>query len=214
VRNGPDLKRVRPAPEDARLRARASTIVGYVGTLGYQDGVDYLIRAIHRMVHDLGRKDVLCVIIGRGDAAEELAELTRSLDLENHVWLTGYVTDQEMLSYLSTADICADPAPSNPFNDRSTMIKMMEYMALGKPIVAFDLLEHRNTASDAALYARPNDELDFARQISSLMDDSIKRHSMGRIGRKRIEKELAWHHQAKYLLRAYESLSADSRKQH
>jgi len=105
-------------------------------------------------------------------------------------------------------DICVAPEPSNSYNDRSTTIKMMEYMALGKPIVAFDLPEHRASAQDAAVYARPNDELDFARQIAALMDDPERRQKMGQIGKDRVETELAWPYQEKHLLEVYEALSA------
>jgi glycosyltransferase involved in cell wall biosynthesis len=122
------------------------------------------------------------------------------------VWFTGFVSEEDLVRYLSTADICVDPDPSNPFTDRSTMIKMMEYMAMRKPIVAFDLPEHRVTAQCAAVYAKPNDERDFARQIVTLMDDPQRREEMGRFGRQRVEKELAWPHQGKHLLEAYRKL--------
>jgi glycosyltransferase involved in cell wall biosynthesis len=120
---------------------------------------------------------------------------------------TGWVEPAEVAQYLSVADICVAPEPSNSYNDRSTVVKMMEYMALGKSIVAFDLPEHRVTAQDAALYARPNDELDFARHIVTLMDDPQRRDKMGRAGRERVEKELAWPHQAMRLIHAYETLA-------
>jgi glycosyltransferase involved in cell wall biosynthesis len=107
---------------------------------------------------------------------------------------------------LSTADICVDPDPSNAYNDRSTMVKMAEYMALGKPVVAFDLPEHRHTAGAAAVYATPNDEFDFARKLDDLMDDPGERHRMGDFGRSRVETELAWRHQEARLVAAYDDL--------
>jgi glycosyltransferase involved in cell wall biosynthesis len=206
VRNGPNLERLQPAEPAPALQQRASTILGYVGHMGPQDGVDYLLRALHHLVYDLDRRDVFCVVVGKGDMLSELKALAEELETERYVWFTGWIPDEDLLRYLSTADICLDPDPSNPFTDRSTMVKMMEYMALGKPIVAFDLPEHRVTAQDAAVYARPNDELDFARQIAALMDDPERRRAMGAKGRKRIEEELAWPHQIGFLLEAYESL--------
>ncbi len=207
VRNAPDLERLNPVAPDPGLRRRAGTIVGYVGALGPQDGVDYLLRAVHHLVYKLKRHDVLFVVIGEGDMLPELKALAERLELGPYVWLTGWIPDQDLLRYLSTADICVDPDPSNPFTDRSTMVKMMEYMALGKPIVAFDLPEHRVTAGGAAVYARPNDELDFARQISALMDDPELRQKLGRTGIERVETELAWEHQEKRLLEVYETLN-------
>jgi glycosyltransferase involved in cell wall biosynthesis len=206
VRNGPVLERVQLVDPDEDLRKKGKTIIGFVGEMGYHDGVDYLLRALHRLVNDLGRTDFFCVIVGTGDAWKELQELKTELGLDPYVWFTGYIPTSDLMRYLSTADICVDPDPSNPFTDRSTMIKMMEFMALSKPIVAFDLTEHRFTAQDAAMYARPNDELDFARQVELLMDDPQRRQTMGQRGRERVEKQLAWHHQKQSLLDAYATL--------
>ena len=153
VRNGPDLDRVRAVAPDSALRAKAGTIIGYVGIMGYQDGVDYLIRALGHLVTDLRRNDVFCFIVGEGGAVPSLKALVAELGLGEHVWFTGRISDEDLMRYLSAADICVDPDPFNPFNDRSTMIKMSEYMAVGKPIVAFDLREHRRTAADAARFA-------------------------------------------------------------
>ncbi len=208
VRNGPDLNRVQSVPPDPELRKKATTIIGYVGDMGFHDGVDYLIRAIAHLVYDLGRNDVLCVIVGKGDAVSGLKALTTELGLDAYVWFTGQVSDADLFRYLSTADICVDPDPSNPFNDRSSMIKMTEYMTLGKPIVAFDLPEHRVTAQGAAVYARANDEFDFARALAQLMDDPERRQAMGSFGRRRVETELAWCHSVPNLLEAYRRLLA------
>ena len=202
----PDLHRVRPVEPDPELRQRAQTILGYVGTMGPQDGVDYLLRALDHLVHDLDRRDVFCVLIGTGEMVPELEALTQELHLEQHVWITGWLTVEALMPLLSAADICVAPDPSNPYTDRSTMVKMAEYMALSKPIVAFDLPEHRVTAQNAAIYVRPNDELEFARAIARLMDSPEQRAEMGRIGRQRVEAELSWTHQARHLLAAYASL--------
>lgn len=206
VRNGPDLDRLQRVDPDPDLSQNAVTIIGYVGTMGFQDGIDYFLRAVRHLVYDLRRTDVFCVLVGKGDAWQSLRAYATELEIDKYVWFTGRISDVDLLRYLSAADICVDPDPSNPFNDRSTMIKMMEYMALGKPIVAFDLPEHRVTAQDAAVYARPNDELDFATKIAWLMDHPEERRERGSKGRKRVETTLAWPHQVNDLLEVYRSL--------
>jgi glycosyltransferase involved in cell wall biosynthesis len=215
VRNGPELQRLRPVAPDPRLRQGGKTIIGYAGVIGFQDGVDYLLRALHHLAHDLGRTDFYCVIIGTGAAQAGLQVLADRLALGEHVWFTGWVPDSDgsYVRYLSTADICVAPEPSGPFNDRSTMIKLTEYMALAKPIVAFDLPEHRFTAQGAALYVRPNDELEFAGALAALMDDPARRQAMGALGRRRVETELAWCHSVPNLLAAYGAVLSD-RAQH
>jgi len=207
VRNGPELNGLQSLEPDSELRQKGKTIIGYVGVMGFQDGVDYLLRALHHLLFDLGRTDFFCVIIGgRGGARASLKALTTQLGLDEYVGFTGWVSDVDLIRYLSAADICVDPDPSNPFNDRSTMIKMTEYMALGKPIVAFDLPEHRFTAQAAALYVRPNDELEFARALAQLMDDPARRQAMGSFGRRRVETELAWRYSVPHLLEAYRTV--------
>ena len=209
VRNGPEIARVKTAEPDAELRQRASTIIGYVGVMGYQDGVDYLIRALDRLRTELGRDDFYCVIVGSGVAVPSLQQLTADLELDSHVWFTGRISDEALMRYMSTVDICVDPDPYNAFNDRSSMIKMTEYMALGKPIVAFDLTEHRYTAGESALYAAANDELDFAKKLAALMDDPELRRTMGELGRDRVANHLAWPHQEASLLEAYRRLTTE-----
>lgn len=206
VRNGPDLHHLQPVEPDPSLRKMGKIIIGYVGVMGFQDGVDYLLRALRHLVYDVERTDFFCVLIGKGDAWASLKELATQLGLDKYVWFTGRVSDTDLIRYLSTADICVVPDPSNSFTDRSTMIKMMEYMALEKPIVAFDLSEHRITAQAAALYVPPNDELEFARGLVQLMDDPARRQAMGSLGRRRVESELAWHYSVPHLLAAYRAL--------
>jgi glycosyltransferase involved in cell wall biosynthesis len=203
VRNGPDPARVRPVAQDSPLMSMGRTILGYVGAMNPQDGIDYLLRALHHLVHDLKRTDFYCVLIGDGDSREELQLLALKLGLGDHVLFTGFIPDEDMLRYLSTADICLDPNPSSPLNDVSTWIKVMEYMALGKPIVSFDLKETRISAGEAALYATPNDETEFARAIVRLMDDPDTRSKMGECGRVRVHDELNWNVVSRNLLRAY-----------
>ena len=203
VRNGPNLKRVRLVAPDAELRKKAPTILGYVGAMNPQDGLDYLLRALHHLVVDLGRTDFYAVLIGDGDSREELEAMARDLGLAPYVWFTGFIPDEDMLRYLSTADVCLDPNPSSPLNDVSTWIKVMEYMALGKPIVSFDLKETRVSAGDAALYVTPNDEHAFAKAVVQLMDDPELRSRMADYGRRRVDQELSWTVTSRNLLQAY-----------
>lgn len=206
VRNGPEPGRVKLVDPDPEIRAKAKTIVGYVGIMGYQDGVDYLLRAFHHLIHDLGRTDFFAVLVGTGDAWNDLRALASRLGLNDHVWFTGTISDADLRRYLSTADICVDPDPSNPFNDRSTMIKVTEFMALGKPIVAFDLTENRFTAQQAAVFVPSNDEFAFAQALAGLMDDPERRARMGAFGQRRIDESLSWPHWAPRLVEAYDHL--------
>ncbi len=206
VRNGPDLDRLQLTDPDPELRRKAGTIIGFVGEMGPQDGLDYLLRALRHLVYDLKRTDFYCVIIGTGSELANLKKLGTQLGLDDYVWFTGRISDEALCQYLSTADICVSADPYNPFNDRCTMIKMMEYMTFGKPIVAFDLTEHRFTAQSAALYVPDNNELNYAQSLVQLMDDPQRRKMMGSFGRQRIETELAWQYSVSNLLKAYHSL--------
>ena len=137
-----------------------------------------------------------------------MKQLATELEMDEFIWFTGWISmdDLRFNRYLSTAHLCVNPDPRNSYTDRSTMIKMMEYMTYAKPIVAFDLTEHRFTSRDAAVYVEPNNELAFAHAIAELMDDPMRRQTMGELGRARIEAELRWEHSVPHLLSAYESL--------
>jgi glycosyltransferase involved in cell wall biosynthesis len=206
VRNGPDLNRVRIVAPDERLKRMNKCILGYVGAMNPQDGLDYMLRALHILVHKFQRTDFFCVAVGPGDSLESLKRLSHELCLDEYVWFTGAISDQDLMRCLSAADICLDPNPSNPLNDVSTWIKVMEYMALGKPIVSFDLRETRYSAREAAVYAPPNNEEAFAAAICELMDQPERRREMGEFGRRRVEADLRWDVVSGELLRAYEAL--------
>ena len=192
VRNGIELDRGLPTEPERSLVEKGKIIIGYVGVMGFQDGVDYLLRALHHLIHDLGRADFYCVLVGTGDMWPKLLELVRDLNLDPYVWFTGFVPNAKMQNCMCAADICVAPEPSNPFTDRSTMVKILHYMSLSKPIVAFDLPEHRFSAGDAAVYVKPNDELAFAKALAELMDDPLRRQALGELGRRRFETDLAW----------------------
>ena len=208
VRNGPNQMRMTPTAPSARLKGMNKLILCYIGALNPQDGVDYLLRSLRNLLHDLKRADFYCVIMGTGDSLQDLRELARNLQLNGCVELTGFVSDEDLQANLAAADICVDPDPSSPLNDVSTWIKVMEYMASAKPIVSFDLKETRFSARDAAIYVEPNDEAEFAKAIAQLMDQPELQKKMGAYGRRRVEDELQWARVGKNLLTAYETLFA------
>jgi len=212
VRNGPDLDRIIKVSHDERLKKMNKTILGYVGAMNPQDGVDYLLRSLKYLVDEMKRTDFYCVIVGCGDSLEDLKSMATELKLDDYVWFTGYIPDEDMIRYLSTADICVDPDPSSPLNNVSTWVKIMEYMALGKPIVSYDLKETRFTAKEAATFVPPNDEIEFAKAVAKLMDNPDLRKKMGEFGRKRIENELKWEIVGQNLLNAYKKLLGNKSK--
>jgi glycosyltransferase involved in cell wall biosynthesis len=206
VRNGIELGSLDDSvTADRGLRQKGKSIIGYVGVMGHQDGVDYLLRVLDHLLHKLGRSDFYCVLIGGGDALPRLTAMVRQLGLDQYVFFAGFVFGKDLRRYLLAADICVDAVPSNSYSDRSTMFKLMEYMSLGKPIVAFDLPEHRFTAGEAAVYVTPNDEGEFARALAELMDDPNRRQSLGAFGQHRIKTELAWEYSIPNLLDVYRS---------
>ena len=206
VRNGPNLKHMRAVTPEPELKRGYRYLLAYVGWMAVQDGIDYAVYALEELVHKRGRKDVSLVLMGDGDYAPVLRELIKELRLEEQAHFLGWTDSKDVLRYLSTADLGLTPDPQNGLNEHCTMIKTMEYMAMGKPVVAFDLAEARFTAQDAALYAKPNNIEDFADKIEMLLNNEELRLKMGAIGRKRIEEELNWERNARNLVLAYEVL--------
>ena len=203
VRSAPATDRFQPVPPEPELKRGKPHLLCYLGVMGPQDGVDYALRALAKLRDELGRTDWHAVFVGSGDAFEAMVELSRSLGLSDQVQFTGRVPDADLVRYLSTADVCLSPDPRNPLNDVSTMNKVLEYMAMGRPIVSFDLREARVSAGDAALYAPANDEAAFARLVAQLMDDPEARSRMGKIGEERINGQLSWRNSQASLLAAY-----------
>lgn len=211
VRNGP--RRPKDVKLDPSLKGDRPFLLGYVGLMGVQDGVEYTLYALDELVHKRGRQDIAMVLLGDGSNFPVLRSLTHTLQLDEYVKFTGFVSREEVARYLSVADIGLIPDPQNGLNEYSTMLKAMDYMALGKPIVAFDLTETRFTAQEAALYARPNLVGDFADKIEVLLADEERRFKMGQFGRRRIEEELSWEHTSQNLICAYNVIfPAGSRK--
>ncbi len=211
VRTGPDPLRLQRGPADPKLRRGRRFLVAYIGVMGPQDGVDIVVRAADIVVRQLGRADIAFTLIGSGDCFTQLVALRDELGLAGHVEFTGRAPDELVISTLSTADVGLSPDPKNPLNDVSTMNKTMEYMAFELPVVAFDLRETRVSADDAAVYVKPNDEHDYANAIVALVDDEPRRTRMGKLGRARVEQELAWCHQERSYLGVYASLLSKAR---
>jgi glycosyltransferase involved in cell wall biosynthesis len=211
VRTGPDPERLRRGEPSAELRRGRRYLAAYIGVMGPQDGVDIVVRAADIVVHELGRDDIAFTLIGSGDCFDELVALRDQLNLAGHVEFTGRVPDELVSHIMSTADLGLSPDPKNPLNDVSTMNKTMEYMSFELPVVAFDLRETRVSAGDAAVYAKPNEVRDYAAAIVGLMDDEARRSVLGKLGRARVEQELAWSRQERAYLNVYRRLLGESK---
>lgn len=203
VRSGPSLDKFKPVDPDPVYKNGRRYLVGYLGVMAEFDGVDHLVRAAGEIIKTHKRTDVQFCLIGSGPMHESLKELAVNLDIVEYLNFPGKVSDAEMIKRLCTCDVCVDCDPLNPLNDKSTMNKILEYMALRKPVVQYDLKEGRRSAMDASLYAIPNDIDDLAGKIIQLLDDPESRERMGNIGRKRMEEQLEWRYQIPHLLKAY-----------
>ena len=209
VRSGPKLDRLRTVEPVPALRQGRKYLVGYVGVMGAQEGIDLLLRSIAHIVQQMKRTDIHFGLVGGGTSLVAMKRYALELGIADYVTFTGRVDDQRLLEMLNTADVCVNPDIANEMNDKSTMNKIMEYMALGKPIVQFDLTEGRFSAQQASLYARPNDAIDLAEKMLELLDDPQRMRTMGEHGRNRVESELEWKYEAPKLLAAYQRLFGD-----
>lgn len=204
VRNGPNEMFQQDVAPHSSLSDRTEYKLGYVGMVGVQDGVDYFVNLID--VISKKRDDVIGVIVGKGPALDSLKTLVAELNLESKVIFTGFVNFDDVPAYISAFDVCVTPDPLNPYNDSCTTIKTMEYMALGKPTIAFDTSENKITAQDSALYAENNDVDFLAEMAIKLLDDPELRAKLGRRGRERIKNQLSWDHQQQNLVGLYREL--------
>jgi glycosyltransferase involved in cell wall biosynthesis len=208
VRTGPDPERLWRGEPHPELRRGRRFLAAYIGVMGPQDGVDIVVRAADMVVHEFGRDDIAFTLIGSGDCFDDLVAMRDELSLAGHVEFTGRASDELVGQVMSTADVGLSPDPKNPLNDVSTMNKTMEYMAYELPVVAFDLRETRVSAGDAAVYVMPNDVREYARAIVALMDGESARARMAKLGRARVEQELAWSRQRRAYLGVYRDLIA------
>jgi glycosyltransferase involved in cell wall biosynthesis len=205
VRNGPDLKKFKAVPPNPALKHGKRYLIGYVGVMNIQEGLDILLDVAER-IRNLGRTDVHFTCVGSGPALAELRQMAQDKNLGDMVTFTGRLSDADLLEVLSTADVCVNPDRPCEMNHISTMNKIMEYMALGKPIVQFDLKEGKISAQDASLYSSNENQVsDFAGNILWLLDHPDERQRMGKFGRRRVETELAWEYSIEKLLAAYEA---------
>ncbi|MFT6091502.1 glycosyltransferase family 4 protein [Sulfitobacter sp.] len=205
VRSAPKTDEFLPAAGNQTYRKGAATLIGYVGVIGQQEGMDLLVRAADHLVNTIGA-NVHFLIIGFGPAHCDMIRDVEQQGLQDHFTFAGALYDRDLQDALNAIDIGVAPDPKNTMNDISTMNKVMEYMTLEKPVVQFDLTEGRVSAGDASLYANPNDPVDFARKIETLMDDTSLRWDMGWAGRKRVLDQLSWAHSEPHLLAAYARL--------
>ena len=202
LRSGPRLERMRVVPPVPDIKRGYPYMVGYVGVIGQQEGIEYILEAAkYTKEHE---NNVFWGIVGGGPHLDAMKKQASDMGLDDCVEFTGRVPDQQLLDYLNTADVCVNSDKYNSMNDKSTMNKILEYMALGKPIVQFDLTEGRYSAQEASLYAKNNDAVDMAVKIQELLADPEKRKRMGEYGRDRVINELSWEHTSKALLEGYE----------
>jgi glycosyltransferase involved in cell wall biosynthesis len=202
VRNAPDTDIFKPTEPDPELRSRAQHVIGCVGLIGPQDGVDVALEAL--AVLRTRRDDWHAVFVGDGDALADAKAHSRRRGLDDFVSFPGYVREPDRLvRMIAACDVCISPEPRNLLNERSTLTKVAEYMAVGRPVVAFDLEETRRTAGEAAVYAAHDDPISFADAIEGLLDDPLKRERMGALGRERAESTLGWNASERVLLAAY-----------
>ena len=212
VRSAPRIERFVPGPGDPALKQGRKTLIGYVGVIGQQEGMDLLVAAADHLINRLGHADVHFAIVGFGPELEQVKRDVADHGLEAHFTFTGPLYGEDLLRVLNTADIGVSPDPRNPMNDISTMNKVMEYMTLEKPVVQFDLKEGRASAGEASRYAKANDPEDFARQIAWLIEHPEEGRRMGRLGRQRVLERLSWDHSVPHLLAAYERVFSKRRR--
>ena len=203
VRSCPDMARIRMRPPQPGLKEGRGHLVVYLGVMAHQDGLDLLLESIAFLTKLRNCDDTLFVLIGSGPELPQLKVLASQKGLDNLVKFTGRLPDEDVAAYFSTAQFGVAPDRATPMNDKSTMNKILEYMAFGLPVVLYDLTEGRRSAGDAALYARNDDPEDFARKIQTMLDCESLRKEMGARGRKRIEEELNWENEKRALLAAY-----------
>ena len=203
VRSGPSLERLKIIPPVDKWKNGRRSLVGYVGVIGKQEGLTYLVDAAAHIIHERKRTDIQFGCVGGGTELEHIKSYAREKNVSDYFTFTGRVSDQILLEVLNTADLCVNPDEYNEMNDKSTMNKVMEYMALGKAIVQFDLTEGRYSAREASLYARKNDAIDFADKILDLIDHPEKREEMGDYGYQRVKNDLEWEYEKENLYKAY-----------
>lgn len=206
LRSGPDLTRLRIQKPIKQIKRNKTFMIGYLGVIGQQEGIEYILESARYIRNSIGRNDIHWAVVGGGPHLEYLKNKAIDMRIDDIVEFTGRVSDQKLLDYLNTADVCVNSDTYNEMNDKSTMNKILEYMTLGKPIVQFDLTEGKFSAQEASLYAKNNDYVDMSKKILLLLNDEELRKKMGQYGRKRILNELSWEHTSENLLNGYDKI--------
>ena len=204
VRSGPKLDRLRITAGNEKYKKGRKYLVGYVGVIGEQEGLDLLLESAKHITQT--RQDVQFAIVGGGTDLEGLKKLCTGMGLNDYVDFYGRVDDDTLVDVLNTADVCVNPDKPTVMNNLSTMNKIMEYMALKKPIVQYDLKEGRVSAQKASLYAVNSDTKDFAEKITWLLDNEKERKEMGEYGYQRIINELSWDYEKNKLVDFYKKV--------
>jgi glycosyltransferase involved in cell wall biosynthesis len=207
VRNAPHSNRFTRRQPDPALRRGKRYLLAYLGVMGHQDGVDYALRALAHLRFGIGRADFHCVFMGAGDAFDEMVALSQQLGIADMIDFSGWVGDEFIERCLSTADICLAPDPPTEYNNRCSMVKIVEYMAMAQPIVSFDLVESRVSAADCAVYVGGTDVAAYAVAIDELLRDPERRERMGSAGRERLERELSRDTARRNLIEFYSRLT-------
>ena len=209
VRNDPQLEEFLLSESQGIQRVEGKKIILFLGAINLQDGVIELMHALHYLIYSLNEKNISCVLIGSGRAITEVKKAVIQLNLKNYVDIKGPIYDRKLIcDLLHNADVCVEPAPFNEINNISTFIKILEYMASGKPIVAFDLKESRYSANGSAIFIQPGDTEGFAKEIKRLVNNPELRNKIGSVGRERVRNEFNWNNSLKNLNAAYKTISA------
>lgn len=214
VRNGPNLEKVIFMDPNEKLKVGFDFLVAYLGVIGNQEGIDILLNAAHYIIYTKGIRNIKFMIIGKGPDWKNMVQLSKRMGLQEYVTFTGFIPYRELYEILATADVCVNPEFKNEFTDKSTMIKIMDYMVFGKPIIQFETTEGKVTAGDAGIYVKNNDETEFGEAIINLLNNPEKRKEMGAIAQKRIKEKLNWNIQKVKLKKAYNYLVQNHINQH
>lgn len=204
VRSGPNLERLKLGMGNNKYKKGREYLIGYIGVIGESEGIDLLLESLKFIVSK--RKDVQVAIVGGGTSVESLKKLTLDMGLSDYVDFYGRVDDDTMLDVLNTTDVCVNPDKPSEMNNLSTMNKIMEYMALKKPIVQYDMKEGKFSAGDASLYAKNTCTKDFGEKIIWLLDNEMERIIKGEYGYNRIAKELSWEYESQKLISFYKKV--------
>ncbi|WKN31277.1 glycosyltransferase family 4 protein [Porifericola rhodea] len=201
VRSGPSLERIKLTPGNEKYKKGRTYLIGYVGVIGVQEGLDLLLESVKYLISK--RQDVQFAIVGGGTSLEDIKKMATEMGVNAYVDFYGRVSDEKLLDVLNTCDVCVNPDKPTEMNNLSTMNKIMEYMALKKPIVQFDLKEGKASAQEASLYAKNNDTADFAEKIMWLLDHEKESAEMAEYGYKRVINKLSWDHESTKLTNFY-----------